>query len=158
AARTAELALPALGDVEGDDVVAGADAGDAGADLLDHAAALVPEDDGEAALGVLAREGEGVGVADTAGADADQHLAGARPFDLDLLDLQRSSGLPGDGGACLHRSPPTMAVGVATARGVDRTQSGQRLPRPAARAAAMPAGALQVFPQRRPYGMSSVTG
>lgn len=59
-AGLAELALLALGGVEGDDVVAGLHVGDALADGLDDAGALVAEDDGEGALGVLA--GEGVGI------------------------------------------------------------------------------------------------
>lgn len=57
----AELALAALGGVEGDDVVADLDIVDVGADRLDDTTALVAEDDGEGTLGVLA--GQGVVVA-----------------------------------------------------------------------------------------------
>lgn len=60
-ARKAELALLALGSVEGNDVVADLDVRNAGADRLDDTTALVAEDDGEGTLGVLA--GEGVVVA-----------------------------------------------------------------------------------------------
>ena len=49
--------------------------GDARADLDDDARALVPEDDREQALGVCARAGELVGVADARRLDLDQHLA-----------------------------------------------------------------------------------
>lgn len=59
-ARLAELALLALGGVEGDDVVAGLHVGDALADGLDDTGTLVTEDDGEGTLGVLA--GESVGI------------------------------------------------------------------------------------------------
>jgi hypothetical protein len=59
-AGLAELALAALGGVEGHDVVADLYVGDALADGLDDAGTLVSEDDGEGALGVLAREGVGV--------------------------------------------------------------------------------------------------
>jgi hypothetical protein len=59
-AGLAELALAALGGVEGHDVVADLYVGDALTDGLDDAGALVSEHDGEGALGVLAREGVGV--------------------------------------------------------------------------------------------------
>lgn len=59
-AGLAELALLALGGVESDDVVAGLHVGDALADGLDDTGTLVSEDDGEGALGILAREGVGV--------------------------------------------------------------------------------------------------
>ena len=44
----------------------------------------------------------GVGMADAGGLDLDQHLAGLRPFQVDLDDLQRLLGLERDGGAGLH--------------------------------------------------------
>lgn len=53
-ARLAKLALFALGRVEGHDMVARLDVGDALANGLDDAGALVAEDDGEGALGVFA--------------------------------------------------------------------------------------------------------
>jgi len=80
-------------------VVADGDRGHAGTDLHHHAAALVAEDAGEDAFGILARQGVGVGVADAGGDDADHHLARLGSGHLDLLDLQRTVGFPGDGGA-----------------------------------------------------------
>lgn len=55
-AGLAELALLALGGVEGNDVVSDLDVVDALADRLDDAAPLVAQDDRERALGVLAGE------------------------------------------------------------------------------------------------------
>ena len=80
-------------------MIADGDAGDAGADLDDDAAALGAEHRREDALGVVAAEGERVGVADAGGDDPDQDLAGLRRGDLDLDDLQRLAGLERDRGA-----------------------------------------------------------
>src|SRR5690606_27821213 len=119
-AAEAGLALPALRRVERDDVVAGRHAGDAGADLEDHAGALVAEDDREQALRVGAGAGEVVGVADAGRLDLAQHLAGARSLEVDLLDLEWLSGLEGDGGAGLHgvslhaRAPLPERIGRRT--------------------------------------------
>jgi hypothetical protein len=51
-------------------------------------------------------------VADAGGLDLDQHLSGARPFQIDLDDLERAFGLEGDGGAGLHGRAP-LIVGRA---------------------------------------------
>ena len=59
----AELAFFAFGCVEGDDVVAWLDGGDAGANRLHDAGSLVTENDWEGALGVLTGEGVGIWVA-----------------------------------------------------------------------------------------------
>ena len=56
-------------------MVAGLHAGDALADFDHDARALVAEHGGKQALRVLAREGEGVGVANAGVRDAHQHLA-----------------------------------------------------------------------------------
>src|SRR6185437_6134417 len=63
-AREAAFALPAFGRVERDDMVARLHAGYAGADLADHARALMAEDRGEDALAVEPVERVGVGMAD----------------------------------------------------------------------------------------------
>ena len=68
-ARQARLALPALGRVERDHVVALLERGHARADVDHDARALVAEDRREQALGVGARAGELVGVADAGGLD-----------------------------------------------------------------------------------------
>jgi hypothetical protein len=59
-------------------VIALLDRGHAGADIDDNAGTLVAEDRGKQPLGVRARKGELVSVADSRGLDLDEHLAGAR--------------------------------------------------------------------------------
>jgi len=83
-------------------VVAGRNRCHASADLDDHARAFVPEDGGEQALRVLARERVVVGVADAGRLDLDQHLAGARAIEIQLDDLERLLGRERDGRAGLH--------------------------------------------------------
>ena len=60
-------------------------------DGLDHAAALVPEHDGERGGGVAEHPVQ-VGVADAGRLDPDAGLARARLGELDLLDLERLVG------------------------------------------------------------------
>ena len=60
-------------------MVAGLHAGDAGADLADHARALMAEDRGEDAFAVEPVERVGVGMADAGRHDLDQHLAALGP-------------------------------------------------------------------------------
>ena len=86
-------------------MIADLDRGHPRADLADDARALVAEDRREDALAVLAFERVGVGVADARRHDLDQHLAGARPFEIDLVDFERRVGAKGDGGASLHGNP-----------------------------------------------------
>ena len=55
-------------------------------------------------------------MADAAGAEAHQHLAGLRPLELDVLDDERLGELLENGGADLHRqtlkgSDPLRVVG-----------------------------------------------
>ena len=73
-------------------MVAGRERRHAGADLDHDARALVSEDRREEPLGIGARERVGVGVTDAGRLDLDQHLAGARPVELDGLDGERLSG------------------------------------------------------------------
>ena len=101
-AAQAVVALSALGGVEGDDVVARLDAGDARADLDHDSRALVPEDGGEQPFGVGAGEGELVGVTDAGRLDLDQHLAGLRSREGHGLDGQRLACLVGDRGSGFH--------------------------------------------------------
>jgi hypothetical protein len=99
-------ALAALGREESDDVVAGRHAGHALARRLDHAGALVPEHRGRVAGGIGAARGVEVRVADAAGREAHQHLAGSRCVQLDVLDDERLGELLEHGGADLHRGGP----------------------------------------------------
>ena len=69
-----------------DDAVAGCDTGDAFADLLDDARALVPEQDREAHAPAAGLDDVQVGVADAARLDPHLHLARADGLERDLLD------------------------------------------------------------------------
>lgn len=97
-AGLAELALLALGRVQGDDMVADLDICDSLADGLDDTGALVTQDDGESTLGILAGERVGVRVADTRVVDLDADFVRLGGCDLDVLDAERLAGLPGNGG------------------------------------------------------------
>jgi hypothetical protein len=86
-----------MGDVlQGYDVVADLDVGDALADGLDDAGTLVPEDNGEGALGVLSGECVGIGMADARVVDLDADLVRSWWPDLDVLDGQVLAGFPRD--------------------------------------------------------------
>jgi hypothetical protein len=65
--RETELALSTFRRVEGDDVISHRKGLNLSPDLLDDPSALVPEDRGEEALGVIARQGECVRMADPRG-------------------------------------------------------------------------------------------
>ena len=95
-------ALAALRREQRHDVVARADERDAVADALDHARALVAEHARRVAGRVGAGGGVQVGVADAAGDEAHEHLAGLRLREVDLLDDQRLAEFLEDCGADLH--------------------------------------------------------
>ena len=96
-AGLAEQALAALGGVEGDDMIAGLDAGHTFTHLDDDARAFMAQHDREQTFRVIARQGEGIGMADAGVRDPDEHLALAWRLDVDLDDFQRLSGLEGHG-------------------------------------------------------------
>ncbi len=76
---------------------------------IDHdAGAFVAEDRREQPLGVGARQGERVGVADAGGLDLDQHLAGLRPVELHRLDGERLACLVRHRRARFHAIPPRI--------------------------------------------------
>ncbi len=75
-------------------------------DIDDDAGAFVAEDRRKQPLGVGARQGELVGMADAGRLDFDQHLAVFRAVELDRLDRQLFSGLVSDGSASLHERLP----------------------------------------------------
>src|ERR1700730_2334683 len=91
-ARQARLALPALGRVERDHVIALPERGDAGPYVHDDARALVPENHRKQTLRVGAGTGEFVGVTYAAGADLHQHFAGLRAVQIHGHHFQRLSG------------------------------------------------------------------
>ena len=72
------------------------------ADALDHATALVPQDGRRVAGRVGPGGGVHVGVADAAGHEPDQHLAGPGVGQLDLLDGEGPAELLQHRGAHLH--------------------------------------------------------
>ena len=69
------------------------------------------EDGGEQPFGIGAGERELVGVANAGRLDLDQYLAGFRPVELDLRDLQRLGLLKCDSGAGFHRGFPPRRCG-----------------------------------------------
>ena len=60
------------------------------------ARSLMSKDRREEALRIGARQGVGVGVADTGGLDFDQDFAGFWPFEVDACDFERLSGFVRD--------------------------------------------------------------
>ncbi len=79
-------------------MIADRDRGHPGPDLAHDPGAFMAENRGEDALAVLAFERVGVGVANAGRHDLDQHFARLRPFEVDLVDLERRVGGDGDGG------------------------------------------------------------
>jgi hypothetical protein len=65
---------------------------------LNDTSTLVPEDDGEGTLGVLARQCVGICVADTGVVDLNADLVGLGGCDLDILNGEILAGFPGNGG------------------------------------------------------------
>src|SRR5215204_309044 len=147
APRQAGFALAAFRRVERDDVLADLHRRHAGSDLAHDAGALVAEDRGELSLRIGPRQRVGVGVADAGRHDLDEDLARLWSLELDRLDRERLRGFPGDGGARLHRLPPTYPLkaakaavntnrktphGAAAARGskLDGSQPGALAPAP----------------------------
>jgi hypothetical protein len=63
---------------------------DAGADIDDHARALMAEDGRENALGIGAGPGEFVGVADAGGLDLDQNFAARGPSSTPIREAASS--------------------------------------------------------------------
>ena len=96
----------------------------AGAELLDHACALVAEHGGLVAGRICARRGEEVGVADAAGDEADEDFAVLRLRQVELLHLERLAEFFEYGSARLHTAILESAEGDGTSsmsRMTDRT-------------------------------------
>ncbi len=106
-ARRAVPAGPAVRDEAAHDVVPGLDLGDAGADLLDDAGALVAADDREARGQVPVGQVQ-VRVAQPRRGVLDQHLTGARAVEVEFHDLERLAGLEQDCSFGLHRCSPRV--------------------------------------------------
>ena len=91
-----------------------------GADVDHDARPFVAEDRGKEPLGIGARAGELVGVADAGRLDLDEHLACARPFELDLLDDEGLSGFVGHGGTGFHGPSSMDLVRMASSAKTER--------------------------------------
>ena len=65
---------------------------------LDVTGTLMTEDNGESTLGVLAREGVCIGMADTSVVDLDTNFVCARGQNLNFLNGEVLASFPGNGG------------------------------------------------------------
>jgi hypothetical protein len=110
--RRAALALPALGRVERNHVIAFGERTDPGSDVYDHAGAFMAEDHREEPLRIRARARELIRMAHAASPDLDQHLALLRACEIDTEDFQRLTGGVRHRGTCLHRLLPTSGEGA----------------------------------------------
>ena len=104
----AGFALPALGRVERNDMIARLYACDPRADFADDACAFVPQDRRKDPFRVFSFERVRVGVANARRHDFDEHFARLRSVEIDFVDNQRLVRLNGDGGACFHALVPRM--------------------------------------------------
>ena len=128
--RQAVHALAALRREQRHHVVADRDVGDALADRLDDAGALVAEHGRRVAGRVGAGGRVHVGVADAAGDEPDQHLARLGLREVDLLDRQRRPELleyrsPHSHGATLPRVHPASAPGGPPVELAEESPSGR---------------------------------
>src|SRR5580765_8641798 len=101
-------------------MVAGLDIGDAVADRLDHAGALVSQHRRRVTGGIRARRRVEIGVADAAGDEAYEHFARSRLGEIELLNLEGSPKVLQDCGPDLHRlraSPRPRRSASRLARG-----------------------------------------
>jgi hypothetical protein len=99
-APLAHLAGAAAGAPGEDDMVAWLHGGHVLAGRLDHAGALMAEDQRELAVSPLALDDVPVRMADAAGHELHQHVAGAGLWQVHLFDDDGRVGLVGDG--CFH--------------------------------------------------------
>ena len=96
-AGQAEFAVAAEGREAGDHVIARLNGANLGAHLLDDTGALMAEN-GRQRVRVGTLDEMQVGVADTGGRSADQHLVRARLVDLHIFDLKRGAHFAQNGG------------------------------------------------------------
>ena len=89
-------------------MVALGDARHAAPDIDDDAGTLMAEDRREEPLRIAAGQCELIGMADPGRLDLDQHLSVFGAVELNLLDLERLTGLESDSSACLHDLLPGL--------------------------------------------------
>ncbi len=110
------LALPALGHVERNDVIARRETTHACSDFHHDTCAFVSENRGKQTLGIRARERKRIRVAYSGCLDLDQNLPLSRPLELDGLDTQGLAGFVCHGGARLHGHELPLLAKMATFR------------------------------------------
>jgi hypothetical protein len=100
--RGARFALPALGRVERNHMIAFTQRGHARSEVDHDARPFVSQNRGKQPFRIRARAREFVRVTDSAGLDLDQHFACFRPVQIDGEDFQGLFGGGGDCGLGLH--------------------------------------------------------
>src|SRR5258707_13103335 len=100
--RRARLTLPPFGRVQRNDMIALAQAGDAGPYVDDYPGAFVAQYRRKQALRIRARSRKLIGVTDPAGLDFHQDFARSGPVQIHGDDLEGFAGGDGNGGFCLH--------------------------------------------------------
>src|SRR5271169_761964 len=85
-------------------------------DIDDNAGAFVAEDRWKQPLGVGARQGELVGMADAGRLDLDQHLPVLWAVELDRLDRELLSSLVSNSSASLHERLPQFTQSTTSGR------------------------------------------
>src|SRR5690606_2619138 len=96
------LALAAFRRIQGNDMIARLERRHARTHFQHHARAFVAQNRRKQAFGVGARERVVIGVADTGGLHLYQHFESLGALQLDFLDGQRFTRLPGDSSSGLH--------------------------------------------------------
>ncbi len=84
----------------------GFDGGDTCADLQHHARAFMAEYGGKCAFRVVARQGEGIGMADARRLHFYQHFTGPGALQVNVYDFEGFARLEGDSCACFHGDGP----------------------------------------------------
>ena len=100
------IAFAAFRRVKRDHVIAGLERCDACPYLAHDAGTFMAKDRRKHAFGIIARQGELVGVADAGCLQFDQHLAGPGAFELHRFDREGFASLEGYGGADIHGRVP----------------------------------------------------
>jgi hypothetical protein len=95
----AEITFATFWGIQGYHGVAGSKGLHASTHFAHDASTFMPKDGGKSAFRVIAREREGICVADAGCHDLDKNLTRFGSFQVDLDNLQWLSGSKGDGGA-----------------------------------------------------------
>ena len=96
--------LAALRGIKRDHMVARFECFHTGTHVDHHAGSFVTEYRWKGAFGVVAAEGEGVGMADARRFDFDQYFAGLGPFEIEFDNFEGLACFKGDSGFCFHGS------------------------------------------------------